>query len=118
MRMPHLSPRRNRTQVRRFLWSSLSPRGPFRGQDRRRSQSVSPITNLCSRLSCHHFTQGGLYVSFEHRQFSEAKYRGRQVKPEFSATLKAQGIESDVEILVFIDETGKVTNMENLHESL
>jgi hypothetical protein len=40
------------------------------------------------------------------------------VKPEFSATLKAQGIESDVEILVFIDETGKVTNMENLHESL
>jgi TonB family protein len=49
--------------------------------------------------------------------FTESKYRGTQVKPEFPATLKAQGIESDVEILVFIDATGKVTNVKILHES-
>jgi len=49
--------------------------------------------------------------------FTESKYRGTQVRPEFPATLKAQGIESDVEILVFIDTTGKVTNVKILHES-
>jgi TonB family protein len=49
--------------------------------------------------------------------FTESKYRGTQVKPEFPATLKAQGIESDVELLVFIDATGKVTTVKILHES-
>jgi protein TonB len=48
--------------------------------------------------------------------FTEAKYR-KQVKPDFPLTLKAQGIESDVEVLVFIDATGKVTNVKILHES-
>jgi periplasmic protein TonB len=32
-------------------------------------------------------------------------------------TLKAQGIEGEVEVLVFIDATGKVTNVKILHES-
>jgi TonB family protein len=49
--------------------------------------------------------------------YGEAKYRGKQVKPEFPPTLKAQGVESDVEVLVFIDATGKVTNVKFLHES-
>jgi TonB family protein len=49
--------------------------------------------------------------------YGEAKYRGKQIKPEFPPTLKAQGIESDVEVLVFIDATGKVTNVKILHES-
>lgn len=49
--------------------------------------------------------------------FGEAKYRGSQVKPEFPPTLKAQGLESDVEVLVFIDATGKVTLVKLLHES-
>jgi len=49
--------------------------------------------------------------------FSEAKYRGNQVKPDYPPTLKAQGVESDVEVLVFIDTTGKVTNAKILHES-
>jgi TonB family protein len=49
--------------------------------------------------------------------FTEAKYRGKPVKPDFPPTLKAQGIESDVEVLVFIDATGKVTNVKILHES-
>ena len=49
--------------------------------------------------------------------FSEAKYRGNQVKPDYPPTLKAQGVESDVEVLVFIDTTGKVTNVKILHES-
>jgi len=49
--------------------------------------------------------------------FTEAKYRGKPVKPDFPATLKAQGIESDVEVLVFIDATGKVTSVKILHES-
>ncbi len=48
--------------------------------------------------------------------FTEAKYR-KQIKPDFPATLKAQGIESDVEVLVFIDATGKVTQVKILHES-
>jgi TonB family protein len=48
--------------------------------------------------------------------FTEAKYR-RQVKPDFPPTLKAQGIEADVEVLVFIDATGKVTNVKILHEA-
>lgn len=48
--------------------------------------------------------------------FTEAKYK-KQVKPDFPPTLKAQGIEADVEVLVFIDATGKVTNVKILHES-
>jgi len=48
--------------------------------------------------------------------FTEAKYR-KQVKPDFPPTLKAQGIESDVEVLVFIDPSGKVTMVKLLHES-
>jgi len=48
--------------------------------------------------------------------FTEAKYR-KQVKPDFPATLKAQGVEADVEVLVFIDATGKVTAAKILHES-
>jgi len=49
--------------------------------------------------------------------YTDAKYRGKQIKPEFPPTLKAQGVESDVEVLVFIDATGKVTNVKILHES-
>jgi TonB family protein len=49
--------------------------------------------------------------------FTEAKYRGPQVKPPYPQTLKAQGIESDVEVLVFIDTQGKVTMVKILHES-
>jgi TonB family protein len=49
--------------------------------------------------------------------YTEAKVRGKQVKPDYPPTLKAQGIESDVEVLVFIDATGKVTNVKLLHES-
>jgi len=49
--------------------------------------------------------------------YTEAKYRGGQIKPDYPPTLKAQGVESDVEVLVFIDGTGKVTNVKILHES-
>jgi len=49
--------------------------------------------------------------------FGEAKYRGEQIKPPYPSALKAQGVESDVEILVFIDATGKVTMVKILHES-
>ncbi len=49
--------------------------------------------------------------------FTDAKYRGNQVKPEFPQTLKAQGVEGDVDVLVFIDATGKVTNVKILRES-
>jgi protein TonB len=49
--------------------------------------------------------------------FTEAKYRGQQVKPPYPQTLKAQGIESDVEVLVFIDAKGKVTMVKILRES-
>jgi TonB family protein len=49
--------------------------------------------------------------------YTEAKYKGAQVKPDYPPTLKAQGVESDVEVLVFIDATGKVTNVKILHES-
>lgn len=49
--------------------------------------------------------------------YTEAKHRGKQIKPGYPATLKAQGIESDVEVLVFIDATGRVTNVKILHES-
>jgi TonB family protein len=49
--------------------------------------------------------------------FGEAKYRGLQIKPPYPPTLKVQGVESDVEVLVFIDATGKVTMVKILHES-
>jgi periplasmic protein TonB len=49
--------------------------------------------------------------------YSDAKYHGGQIKPDYPPTLKAQGVESDVEVLVFIDATGKVTNVKLLHES-
>jgi TonB family protein len=49
--------------------------------------------------------------------YTEAKHRGKQVKPAYPPTLKAQGIESDVEVLVFIDATGKVTDVKLLHAS-
>jgi len=49
--------------------------------------------------------------------FTEAKYRGTPPKPAYPPTLKAQGVESDVEVLVFIDATGKVTMVKILHES-
>jgi protein TonB len=49
--------------------------------------------------------------------FTEAKYRGEPRKPEYPPTLKAQGVEADVEVLVFIDGTGKVTMVKILHES-
>jgi periplasmic protein TonB len=49
--------------------------------------------------------------------FAQAKYRGEALKPKYPPTLKAQGVESDVEVLVFIDATGKVTNVKILHES-
>ena len=49
--------------------------------------------------------------------FGEAKYRGEQIKPPYPPTLKVQGVESDVEVLVFIDATGKVTMVKILHES-
>jgi protein TonB len=49
--------------------------------------------------------------------YTDAKYRGPQVKPDFPPTLKAQGVESDVDVLVFIDATGKVTNVKILRES-
>jgi protein TonB len=49
--------------------------------------------------------------------YSDAKYRGVQIKPDYPPTLKAQGIEGDVDVLVFIDATGKVTNVKILRES-
>jgi protein TonB len=49
--------------------------------------------------------------------YTDAKYRGKQVKPDYPPTLKAQGIEGDVDVLVFIDATGKVTNVKILRES-
>jgi TonB family protein len=49
--------------------------------------------------------------------FTEAKYHGASIKPAYPPTLKAQGVESDVEVLVFIDAAGKVTMVKILHES-
>jgi periplasmic protein TonB len=49
--------------------------------------------------------------------YTDAKYRGNQIKPDYPPTLKAQGIEGDVDVLVFIDATGKVSNVKILRES-
>lgn len=49
--------------------------------------------------------------------FTEAKYRGIPPKPDYPPTLKAQGVEADVEVLVFIDGAGKVTMVKILRES-
>jgi protein TonB len=48
--------------------------------------------------------------------YTEATFK-KQVKPEYPPALKAQGIEADVEVLVFFDATGKVTNVKFLHEA-
>ena len=48
--------------------------------------------------------------------FAQAK-RKKEVKPEFPPTLKTQGIEGDVPVIVWIDETGKVTAVKILKES-
>jgi protein TonB len=48
--------------------------------------------------------------------FAQAK-RKKEVKPEFPPTLKTQGIEGDVPVIVWIDETGKVTSVKILKES-
>jgi TonB family protein len=49
--------------------------------------------------------------------FTEAKFRGDRLKPDYPPTLRAQGVEADVEVLVFIAATGKVTSVKILHES-
>ena len=33
--------------------------------------------------------------------FTEAKFRGDRIKPDYPSTLRAQGVEADVEVLVF-----------------
>ena len=48
--------------------------------------------------------------------FAQAK-RKKEVKPEFPPTLKTQGIEGDVPVIVWIDERGKVTSVKILKES-
>jgi TonB family protein len=48
--------------------------------------------------------------------FAQAK-RKKEVKPEFPPTLKTQGIEGDVPVIVWIDEKGKVTSVKILKES-
>jgi len=48
--------------------------------------------------------------------FAQAK-RKKEVKPEFPPTLKTQGIEGDVPVIVWIDTTGKVTAVKILKES-
>jgi len=48
--------------------------------------------------------------------FAQAK-RKKEVKPEFPPTLKTQGIEGDVPVIVWIDENGKVTSVKILKES-
>ncbi len=49
-------------------------------------------------------------------EFKQAK-RKKDVKPEFPPTLKAQGIEGDVPVIVWIDTEGKVTSVKILKES-
>jgi len=48
--------------------------------------------------------------------FVQAK-RKKEVKPEFPPTLKTQGLEGDVPVIVWIDATGKVTAVKILKES-
>lgn len=48
--------------------------------------------------------------------FKQAK-RKKDVRPEFPPTLKAQGIEGDVPVIVWIDVEGKVTSVKILKES-
>jgi TonB family protein len=48
--------------------------------------------------------------------FAQAR-RKKEVKPEFPPTLKTQGIEGDVPVIVWIDATGKVTAVKILKES-
>jgi len=49
-------------------------------------------------------------------EFKQAK-RKKEVKPEFPPTLKVQGIEGDVPVIVWIDGNGKVTSVKILKES-
>jgi TonB family protein len=49
-------------------------------------------------------------------EFKQAK-RKKDVKPDFPPTLKAQGIEGDVPVIVWIDVEGKVTSVKILKES-
>jgi TonB family protein len=49
--------------------------------------------------------------------FTEAKFRGERLKPDYPPTLRAQGVEADVEVLVFIGATGKVPSVKILRES-
>jgi periplasmic protein TonB len=49
-------------------------------------------------------------------EFKQAK-RKKEVKPEFPPTLKAQGIEGDVPVIVWVDTSGKVTSVKILKES-
>ena len=48
--------------------------------------------------------------------FAQAK-RKKEVKPEFPPTLKTQGIEGDVPVIVWVNEAGKVTAVKILKES-
>lgn len=50
-------------------------------------------------------------------EFKQAK-RKKDVKPEFPPTLKAQGIEGDVPVIVWIDVEGKVTSVKIVKESI
>jgi TonB family protein len=49
-------------------------------------------------------------------EFKQAK-RKKDAKPDFPPTLKAQGIEGDVPVIVWIDVEGKVTSVKILKES-
>jgi TonB family protein len=48
--------------------------------------------------------------------FAQAKKR-KEVTPDFPPTLKTQGIEGDVPVIVWIDEKGKVTAVKIVKES-
>lgn len=43
--------------------------------------------------------------------------RKKEIKPDFPPTLKAQGIEGDVPVIVWVNEEGKVTSVKILKES-
>ncbi|MDR7423223.1 MAG: energy transducer TonB [Armatimonadota bacterium] len=47
-------------------------------------------------------------------KFTQPRVRNPELKPDYPATLKAQGIEGDVTVLVAIDVAGKVTSVKLL----
>jgi TonB family protein len=49
-------------------------------------------------------------------EFKQAKVK-KEVKPDYPPTLKAQGIEGDVPVIVWLDATGKVTMVKIAQES-